>query len=88
MKLQCCKQIGDLKLADSKVDYTTTWNIIPDQSEKDKKSSAKVKKRDGTPPTSDKDLLSELREYFSSWLNNSNVNLDRNCHFLLLRIFL
>ena len=39
---------------------------------KDKKSSVKVNKRDGTPPTSDKDLLAEWREYFSSLLNNSN----------------
>ena len=29
-------------------------------------------KRDGTPPVSEKDLLSEWREYFSSLLNNSN----------------
>ena len=37
-----------------------------------KKSSVKVNKRDGTPPTSDKYLLAELREYFSSLLNSSN----------------
>ena len=35
-----------------------------------KKTSVKVKKRDGTPPTSDKELLSEWKEYFSSLLNN------------------
>ena len=66
------KQVVDLRLADSKGDYTTTWKIIHDLSGKDKKSSVKVKKRDGTPPTSDKDLLAEWREYFSSLLNNSN----------------
>ena len=33
---------------------------------------SKSKKRDGTPPTSDEDLLAEWREYFSSLLNNSN----------------
>ena len=59
------KQMEDLRLADSKGDYTTTWKIIHDLSEKDKKSSVKVNKRDGTPPTSDKDLLAECREYFS-----------------------
>ena len=66
------KQMEDLRLADSKGDYTTTWKIIHDLSGKDKKSSVKVKKRDGTPPTSDEDLLAEWRDYFSSLLNNSN----------------
>ena len=50
----------DLRLADSKGDYTTTWKIIHDLSGKDKKSSVKIKKRDGTPPTSDEDLLAEF----------------------------
>ena len=62
----------DLRLAESKGDYTTTWKIIHDMSEKDKKSSVKVNKGDGTPPTSDKDLLAEWREYFCSLLNNNN----------------
>ena len=64
------KQIEDLKLADTKGDYTTTWKIIHELSGKGKKTSVKVKKRDGTPPTSDKELLSEWKEYFSSLLNN------------------
>ena len=62
----------DLRLADSKGDYTTIWKIIHDLSGKEKKSSVKVNKRDGTPPTSDKDLLAEWRKYFSSLLNNSS----------------
>ena len=39
------KQMEDLRLADSKGDYTTTWQIIPDLSGKDKKSSVKVPKK-------------------------------------------
>ena len=66
------KQMEDLRLADSKGDYTTTWKIDHDLSGKDKKSSVKFNKRDGTQPTNDKDLLSEWREYTSSLLNNSN----------------
>ena len=61
----------NLRLADSKGDYSPTWKIIHDLSGKDKKSSVKVNKRDVTPPTSDKDLLAEWREYFSSLLENS-----------------
>ena len=64
------KQMEDLRLADLKDDYTTTWKIIHDLS--GKISSVKVNERDGTPPTSDVDLLSEWKEYFSSLLNNSN----------------
>lgn len=66
------KQMEDLRLADMKGDYTTTWKIIHDLSGQDMKPSVKVRKRDGTPPTSDKDLLAEWREYFSSLLNNDN----------------
>ena len=66
------KQMEDLRMADSKGEYTTIWKIIHDLSGKNKKSSVKVKKRDGTPPTSNEDLLAEWREYFSSLLNNSN----------------
>ena len=66
------KQMEDLRLSESKGDYTTTWKIDHDLSGKDKKSSFKVNERDGTQPTNDKDLLSEWREYTSSLLNNSN----------------
>ena len=65
-------QMEDLRLADSKGDYTTTWKIIHNLSGKDKKTSVKVNKRDSTPPTSDKDLLADWKEYFSSLLNNNN----------------
>ena len=64
------KQMEELKLADSKGDYSTTWKIIHDLSGKDR--NVKVKMRDGTPPKSDKDLLAEWQEYFSSLLNNDN----------------
>ena len=58
------KQMEALRLADLKGDYTTTWKIIHDLSGKNKKSSVKVNKRDGTAPTSDIDLLAEWKEYF------------------------
>ena len=66
------KQMEELKLADSKGDYSTTWKIIHDLSGKDWNPKVKVKMRDGTPPKSDKDLLAEWQEYFSSLLNNDN----------------
>ena len=61
----------ELKLADSKGDYTTTWKIIHDLSGKDRNLKVKVKMRDVAPPQSDKDLV-EWQEYFSSLLNNDN----------------
>ena len=64
------KQIEDLKQADSRGDYTTTWKIIHELSGKGKKTNVKVKRRDGSPPTSDVELLTEWKEYFSSLLNN------------------
>ena len=66
------KQMEELKLADSKGDYPTTWKIIHDLSGKDRNPKVKVKMRDGTPPKSDKDLLAEWQEYFCSLLNNDN----------------
>ena len=66
------KQMEELKLADSKGDYSTTWKIIHDLSGKDRNPKVKVKMRDFTPPKSDKDLLAEWQEYFSSLLNNDN----------------
>ena len=66
------KQMEELKLADSKGDYSTTWKIIHDLSGKDRNPKVKVKMRDGAPPKSDKDLLAEWQEYFSSLLNNDN----------------
>ena len=66
------KQMEELKLADSKGDYSTTWKIIHDLSGKDRNPKVKVKMRDGTPPKSDKDLLAEWQKYFSSLLNNDN----------------
>ena len=66
------KQMEELNLADSKGDYTTTWKIIHGLSGKDWNPKLKVKMRDGTPPKSDKDLLVEWQEYFSSLLNNDN----------------
>ena len=66
------KQIDDLKRADETGDYTTTWKIIHDLSGKNKSQNIKVKKRDGSLPASENELLAEWREHFSSILNNDN----------------
>ena len=66
------KQMEELQLADSKGDYSTIWKIIHELSGKDRNPKVKVKMRDGAPPKSDKDLLAEWQEYFSSLLNNDN----------------
>ena len=54
------KRIDDLKLADAKGDCTSTWKIIHELSGKVKKSTVKVKKRDGTPPTRNTELLAGI----------------------------
>ena len=51
---------------------TNKWKITHDLSGKDRNPKVKVKMRDGAPPKSDKDLLAEWQEYFSSLLNNDN----------------
>jgi len=66
------KQMEDLQVADEKGEYNTTWKIIHDISGQNMRSNPKVKKRDGSPPSSDKELLDEWREYFSDLLNNDN----------------
>ena len=66
------KQMEDLKVADEKGEYNTTWKIIHEISGQDRKPNPKVKKRDGTAPSSDKELLDEWRLYFSALLNNDN----------------
>ncbi|GAG85694.1 unnamed protein product, partial [marine sediment metagenome] len=66
------KQMEELQVADEKGNYKTTWKIIHDISGKKRKCSPKVKKRDGSAPSGDKDLLAEWREYFCALLNNDN----------------
>ena len=53
------KQIDDLHLADMKGDYSTTWKIVQDLSRNNNKPNVKVKRRDGNPPKSTKDLISK-----------------------------
>ena len=66
------KQMEDLKVAEDKGEYDTTWKIIHEISGKDTKPNPKVKKRDGSAPSSEKELLDEWRLYFSALLNNDN----------------
>ncbi|XP_078617621.1 uncharacterized protein LOC144885572 [Branchiostoma floridae x Branchiostoma japonicum] len=67
------QQIEDLEEADKKGDHLSTWKIINSISGKNRRTNQKVKKRDGTAPSSDNELLAEWREYFSELLNNVSV---------------
>jgi len=60
--------------ADEKREYSTTWKIINELAGKTQRARAKVKKRNGSPPSSDTELLQEWREYFSSLLNNISTS--------------
>ena len=62
----------DLQEADQKGHHNTTWKIINSISGQGNRPNPKVKKRDGSSPSSDKELLSEWRAYFSELLNNDN----------------
>ena len=64
------RQINEPCTAEEKGDYFTTWKVVRDISGKNQKVRAKVKKRNGAPPPSDKELLSEWKDYFSSLLNS------------------
>ncbi|XP_038063002.1 uncharacterized protein LOC119733684 [Patiria miniata] len=67
-------QMEELKLADQNGNYTTTWKIIHTLSGKNSKLKVKVKKRDGSAPASDQELLEEWKDYFSSLLNNPGLS--------------
>ena len=49
-----------------------TWSIIHNLSDKKRQSSVKVKKRDGSDPIRQQDLLNERKEYFRALLNNTS----------------
>ena len=66
------KQIEDLRMADETGNYTTTWKIIHTLSVKNSSKNVKVKKRDGTAPSSEQELLEEWKGFFSSLLNNDS----------------
>ena len=66
------KQLEDLRLADERGHYTTTWNIIHSLSGRNIKTNVKVKLRNGDPPENDEHLLEEWNNYFSSLLNNDS----------------
>ena len=65
-------QMEELKSADENGNYTTTWNIIHTLSGRNTKPKVKVKKRDGTAPLNEKELLEEWKSLFSSLLNNDS----------------
>ena len=58
------KQMEDLRMADETGNYTTTWKIIHTLSGKNTSKNLKVKKRDGTSPSSEQELLEEWKVSF------------------------
>jgi hypothetical protein len=56
-------------------DYNSTWKIINKISGQNRRSNPKVKKRDGSAPSSDHELLVEWRQYFADLLNNDSGSL-------------
>ncbi|XP_072041209.1 craniofacial development protein 2-like [Amphiura filiformis] len=66
------RQMEDLQVANENGNYNTTCKIIHDISGKKNRSNPKVKKRNGTIPSSDKELLAEWKDYFCALLNNDN----------------
>ena len=66
------KQMEDLRMADETGNYSTTWKIIHTLSRKNSSKNLKVKKRDGTAPSNEQELLEEWKGFFSSLLNNDS----------------
>ena len=66
------QQMEELQEADQKGHYNTTWKIINSISGQKSRSNPKVKKRDGSAPSSDNELLAEWRDYFADLLNNDS----------------
>ncbi|XP_068756758.1 uncharacterized protein [Montipora capricornis] len=66
------KQMKDMRLAEERGHYTTTWNIIHSLSGCNIKTNVKVKLRNGDPPENEEHLLEERKDYFSSLLNNDS----------------
>ena len=64
----------DLQEADKKGNFNTTWKIINRISGQNR-STPKVKKRDGSAPSSDTELLAEWGQYFADLLNNESRSL-------------
>ena len=62
----------DLRMADETGNYSTTWKIIHTLSGKNSSKNLKVKKRDGTAPSNEQELLEEWKGFFSSLLNNDS----------------
>ena len=62
----------DLRIADKRGHYTTTWNIIHSLSGRNTKTNVKGKLRNGNPPKNEEHLLEESKDYFSSLLNNDS----------------
>lgn len=66
------KQLEDLRLADERGHYSTTWNIIHSLSGKNIKTNVKVKLRNSDTAENEEYLLEEWKNYFSSLLNNDS----------------
>lgn len=62
-----------LTAVDEKEETNKTWRIIHILSGKKRQGPMKVKRRDGSDPSSQQDLTTEWKEYFSTLLNNTPV---------------
>ena len=81
------KQLEDLRLADERGHYTTTWNIIHSLSGRNIKTNVKVKLRKGDPPENEEHLLEEWKNYFSSLLTMTVASLHQRYLFRQVMIF-
>ena len=66
-------QLAELTEASNKKEINKVWSIINELSGKNCHLSAKVKKRDGTDPANQQEILKEWKEYFSTLLNNRST---------------
>ena len=73
-ELASIQQMEDLQEADKKGDFNTTWKIINRISGQNG-STPKVKKRDGSAPSIDTELLAEWGQYFADLLNSDSGSL-------------
>ena len=72
-------QLIDLELAASKRQYGNVWKIVGHISSKPKQP-VKVRKADGSLPSSKEEILAEWGNYFSTLLNNKNQFADPSKH--------
>ena len=66
-------QLAELTEASNKKEINKVWSIINELSGKNCHLSSKVKKRDGTDPVNQQEILKEWKDYFSTLRNNRST---------------